>query len=259
MKNEQNKDWSQSAACAAHLLARDVNTRLFYNIHRIPQLYLFTVYMDVCLQSDSLCVCLLYDVSILSYTFCWQFEVHAVCYHWSIEIDDDNVTVLVTKYTSVSILIHANALTLITLKHMHTNTHKQTRTRTVKKIPIEFALNFVAAVSMCVCIRVYMHGWMLGTCVCVAQHLQSSVSTWFVCFGYCQLLFWFLSRCFWTTLSLILSARVIFFPTIFSWFFAPPFSERCGRLKISSSWFWILLCVNKFFLFKSALKLCFVY
>lgn len=136
--------------------------------HDISTIFI-AFHIRIHLQCISMCACransafAYYTMNLYCRTHYWQIEVHAVCYHRAIEIDDENVTVLVAKRTYVSTLTQANTLTLTTLKHKHT--HK--RTRTVKRFPIDSTLNFVAAMCVCICIRIYMHGWTLGACVFV--------------------------------------------------------------------------------------------
>lgn len=136
---------------------------------------LFTVYIDMCAYRY-----------IVVFVF-WQIEQHAGSSYQTIEIDEEYVTVLVAEHIC---------------QYTEWDTH--THTADFNCFPISTSFPILAFTFTCICACVYVFGWMLRLNVLVwhkAFTSASSAKTRFVCFGYCQLLFWFMSWCFWTTLS----------------------------------------------------------
>lgn len=106
----------------------------------------------------------------------------------AIEIDDENVMVLVAA--------HLSQYTLHTDTQTHTPTYTLCHTPTLIRIKYclfaFYATFFGPNHIICQCVR-----WIIGLCVCLSDSTcKLNAKVEFVCFGYCQLLFWFLSWCF---------------------------------------------------------------
>lgn len=176
----------KSSACAAHLLAGDINMILYTSVN---------------LQCKLMCVCV--------ERFSCAFDIHNSYSDRSNDMLAISLSSGLKSMIIVMVLVAIEQLSVHRLKQTQWNlcsfVRSYTYTSTFNCHLNSFA--FIVYVWLCTVERVVR----MFVCVCDRALVPwLGAKTRFVCFGYCQLLFWFLSWCFWTTLSLSFRARDFF-------------------------------------------------